>query len=41
VQALSALIPRARTATPSPTGDRYDQAQRNAEAALRRLATPH
>lgn len=41
VQALTALIPRARSATPPPAGDRYDQAQRNAEAALRRLATPH
>lgn len=41
VQALTSLIPQARPATPSPAGDRYDQAQRNAEAALRRLATPH
>jgi hypothetical protein len=41
VQALTALMPRTRTATPAPCGDRYDQAQRNAEAALRRLATPH
>ena len=42
VQALAALIPRdpPAGATPAPTGDRYDQAQRSAEAALRRLATP-
>jgi hypothetical protein len=41
VQALTSLVPQARPATPPPAGDRYDQAQRNAEAALRRLATPH
>jgi hypothetical protein len=41
VQALTSLIPHARPATPSPAGDRYDQAQRNAEAALRRLASPN
>ena len=43
VQALVALIPRdppAGAAAPAPADDRYDQAQRSAEAALRRLATP-
>lgn len=39
VQAATAWIPRGPRSTPPPAGDRYDQAQRSAEAALRRLAS--
>jgi hypothetical protein len=40
LQAATAWIPRTTASTPPPAGDRYDQAQRSAEAALRRLASP-
>jgi hypothetical protein len=39
VQAATAWIPCGPRSTPPPAGDRYDQAQRSAEAALRRLAS--